>query len=145
MDQTKLWKSGHPDVALVRPCQIITQHDWNTTTTASEVIVASATALFYLVVFTLSILGVWVKPCAKLCSSRGTFFVFFIGLLVASVNVFTSSDNFVVKLYFRSSTVFVIGIAFTLFGAALFFHYQKNTQMKQRWVDNSLRWGAWLV
>ena len=121
MNQTKLWRSGYPDVALVRPCQIITQHDRNTTATASEVIVASATALFYLVVFALSILGVWVKPCAKLCSSRGTFFVFFIGLLVASVNVFTSSDNFVVKLYFRSSTVFVIGIAFTLFGAALFF------------------------
>lgn len=98
-----------------------TVYDRNSTITASEVIIASASGLFYFILFMLGVLGVWIKSCARLCSSQGTFFVFFIGVLVASVNVFTNSDNLEVRLYFRSSSAIVIGIAYVLFGALLFF------------------------
>ena len=122
MHLTDVWSSGDTDLASGNvPCRTSTVHDQNTTTTASEVIIACGTGLFYLVIFTLGILGVWVRSCAKLCSSQGTFFVFLIGALLASVNVFTNSDNLEVNLYFRSSTVLIIGITFTLFGGFLFF------------------------
>ena len=128
MNLSELWQNGSLDLASASgnttspvSCQIATKHDVNTTKTASQVIVASCTGLFYLAILTLSVLGVWIQRFARLCSSRGTFFVFLIGTLLATVNVFTNADNFEVKLYFRLSTVIVIGIAFTLFGAALFF------------------------
>ena len=128
MNLSELWQNGSSDLASASgnttspvSCQTATKHDLNTTKTASQVIVASCTGLFYLAILTLSVLGVWIQRFARLCSSRGTFFVFLIGALLASVNVFTNADNLEVKLYFRSSIVIVIGIAFTLFGAALFF------------------------
>ena len=128
MNLSELWQNGSSDLASASgkttwpvSCQTFTKHDVNTTKTASQVIVASCTGLFYLAILTLSLLGVWIQRFARLCSSRGTFFVFLIGALLASVNVFTNADNFEIKLYFRSSIVIVIGIAFTLFGAALFF------------------------
>ena len=128
MNLSELWKSGYADLTSASDntssavlCQTATKHDLNTTNIASQVIVASCTGLFYLVILTLGVLGVWIRRFANLCSSRGTFFVFLLGALLASVNVFTNADNFEVKLYFRSSTVIVIGIAFTLFGAVLFF------------------------
>jgi len=61
------------------------------------------------------------KSLARLCSSHGTFFLFFIGVLLASVNVFTISDNLEVRLYFRASSAIVIGIFYFLFGALRFF------------------------
>ena len=122
MNPTELWSSGPSSLGSGNvPCKTTTHHDVNTTVTASQVIVASGTGLFYFVMFTLSILGVWDKPCAKLCSSQRTLFVFLIGPLVAFINVFANSDNLEVKLYFRTSTVLIIGTAFTLFGATLFF------------------------
>ena len=128
MNLSELWKSGYADLTSASDntssavsCQTATKHDLNTTKIASQVIVASCTGLFYLVILTLSVLGVWIQRFARLCSSRGTFFVFLIGALLACVNIFTNADNFEVKLYLRSSIVIVIGIAFTLFGAVLFF------------------------
>lgn len=130
MNQAELWNSTQTDLRLASenmsslvPCQNqnISKHDLNTTVEASQIIIASITGLFYLVILILSIVGAWVDSLANLCSSRGTFFVFLIGALAASVNVFTNADNFEVKLYFRSSTVWSIGIFFTFFGAARFF------------------------
>ena len=66
-----------------------------------------------------SVLGVWSTSCARLCSSRGTFLVFFIGVLLASVNVFSNS-----------AFIFV-GIAYTLFGASLFFSLPGEGENRQ--------------
>ena len=66
-----------------------------------------------------SVLGVWSTSCARLCSSRGTFLVFFIGVLLASVNVFSNS-----------AFIFV-GIAYTLFGASLFFSLPDEGENRQ--------------
>ena len=128
MNLSELWKNTYSDLASASDntssavsFQTATKHDLNTTKTASELIVASFTGLFYLVILTLSVLGVWIQRFAKLCSSRVTFFVFLIGALLACVNIFTNADNFEVKLYLRSSIVIVIGIAFAFFGAVLFF------------------------
>ena len=117
----ELQSSSFPDLSDADHCPMINNHDENTTITASQFIAASGTGLFYLVIFMLSILGVCFQPFVRVSSSHGTFFVFVIGALVASVNVFTNSDNLMVKLYFRISVVVAIGIAFTVFGAALFF------------------------
>ena len=103
------------------PCNLTTPHDLNTTRTASEVIIASGAGIFYLALCMLSVLGVWSTFCARLCSSLGTFFVFFIGALLASVNVFSNSDNLEVKLYFHLSSFMLVGIGYTFLGAYLFF------------------------
>ena len=50
--------------------------------------------------------------------------MFFIGALVASINVFTNSDNLDAKLYFRCSVVFIVGMVYILFGALLFFQFR---------------------
>ena len=113
------------------PCKPTTPHDLNTTRTASEVIVASGAGIFYLALCMLSVLGVWSTSCARLCSSRGTFFVFFISALIASVNVFSNSDNLEVKLYFRLSAFVFVGIAYTLFGASLFFSLPDEGENRQ--------------
>ena len=116
---------------LAIPCKPVTPHDLNTTRTASEVIVASGAGIFYLALLMLSVLGVWSTSCDRLCSSRGTFFVFFIGALLASVNVFSNSDNLEVKLYFRLSAFMFVGIAYTLFGASLFFSLPDEGENRQ--------------
>ena len=105
--------------------------DINSTKTAFEVIIALGTAMFYLALCMLSVLGVWSTSCDRLCSSRGTFFVFFIGALLASVNVFSNSDNLEVKLYFRLFAFVFVGIAYTLFGASLFFSLPDEGENRQ--------------
>ena len=112
-------------------CPNVTPQDVNSTRTASEVIIASGAGIFYLALCMLSVLGVWSTSCARLCSSRGTFFVFFIGALLASVNVFSNSDNLEVKLYFRLSAFMFVGIAYTLFGASLFFSLPDEGENRQ--------------
>ena len=103
------------------PYETVSDYDRTSTITASEVIIASASGLFYLILFILGILGVCKESCARLCSSHGTFFVFFVGVLLASVNVFTISDNLEVRLYFRASSAIIIGIVYFLLGAFRFF------------------------
>ena len=97
----------------------------NKTRIASQVIAASFSALFYWLMFFLGILGIFYKPCAKLSSSRGTLFVFFVGALVIVVNLFQSATNtendLKVRQYYRLSTVPLIGILFTLIGVKMFF------------------------
>ena len=105
--------------------------DINSTKTASELIIALGAGMFYLALCMLSVLGVWSTSCARLCSSRGTFFVFFISALIASVNVFSNSDNLEVKLYFRLSAFVFVGIAYTLFGASLFFSLPDERENRQ--------------
>lgn len=97
----------------------------NKTRIASQVIAASFSALFYWLMFFLGILGIFYKPCAKLSSSRGTLFVFFVGALVIVVNLLQSATNtendLQVRQYYRLSTVPLIGILFTLIGVKVFF------------------------
>ena len=102
-------------------CNAVTQHDLNTTVSASQIIVASGTALFYLVMFGMGILGVCSKQSAKLSSSQGTLFLFLVGALITFVNVLTNADELQIKMIYRFFTVFLIGIVFAVFGAALFF------------------------
>ncbi|KAL9975528.1 hypothetical protein ACROYT_G012698 [Oculina patagonica] len=123
-----LGTTDYSDLAHSVPCKQASEHDRNTTVSASQVIAASGTALFYLVIFFLSIFGVCFKPCAKLTCSHGTFFSFLVGVLIASVNVFTNADDLQVKLYCRIFTMFLIGIVFALFGAALFFKRPEGLQ-----------------
>lgn len=118
---TKLGTTDYSDLTHSVPCKDATKHDLNTTISASQVIAASGTALFYLIIFLLSVLGVFCKPCARLTCSHGTFFSFLVGVLIASVNVFTNADDLQVKVYCRIFTISLIGIVFALFGAALFF------------------------
>lgn len=100
----------------------ISQRDRNTTIMASQVIVASYSLLFYLVLLVSSILGVFFRTCVKLSSSfQATSVLFLIGALMVFVNTFSNSDNPEVKIYFRLATGFLVGIAFMIFGAALFF------------------------
>ena len=113
------------------PCKPTTPHDLNTTRTASEVIIALEAGIFYLALCMLSVLGLWSTSCARLCSSRGTFFVFFIGALLASVNVFSNSDNLEVKLYFRLSAFMLVGIGYTFLGAYLFFSLPDEGENRQ--------------
>ena len=118
---TTLGKTGYSNLTHSIPCKYDTGNDTNTTVAASQVIAASGTALFYLGIFFLGILGVCCKPCRKMACSQGTFFAFLVGALTASVNVFTNADDLQVKLYCRIFTIFLIGIVFAMFGAALFF------------------------
>ena len=83
--------------------------------------------------FFLSILGVRFQPCAKISSSRGTFFVFFVGALIAFVNAFVNENDvhLEVKLYYRLFTVTLIGIIFICFGAKYFFKVPDRGQADQ--------------
>ncbi|XP_078365455.1 uncharacterized protein LOC144649749 isoform X1 [Oculina patagonica] len=98
-----------------------TERDLNTTISASQVITASYALLFYLVILVLSILGVCFRACVKVFSSQASFLVFLIGTLMVCVNMFTNSGSPEVKIYFRLATGFLVGIAFVVAGAALFF------------------------
>ena len=109
------------ELSIVVRCSEVNGHDENTTVAASESIAAFGAGLFYILIFFLSILSVCLRPCVRLSSSQGTFFVFLIGALLAFINVFTNADNLKVKLYFRISITVLMGVAFTLFGAARFF------------------------
>jgi len=102
-------------------CKNVTEHDLNTTVYASQIIAASGTGLFYLIMFCLGILGVCFEQCAKLPSSQGTLFFFLVGALITFVNVLTNADELQVKLTYRIFTISLIGIVFAVFGAVLFF------------------------
>ena len=97
------------------------QQDINNTMFASQVIVASYSTLFYLLLPILSILGVCYKPCVKIFTSQANFMLFLIGALLVFVNIFAIENELEMRSYFRIATGFVIGIAFTIFGAFLFF------------------------
>ena len=112
-------------------CSAATENDLNKTRLVTQVLFACGTGAFYLVVVALSICGICLANCAKLCTSRGTFFVFFVGALVASTNVFTYSDNIDVKLYFRCPVVLIVGIVYILIGAALFFKLREEGTNEQ--------------
>ena len=111
-------------------CDEVSQRDVNTTVTASQFIVASYSMLFYLVLLVLSILGVCFKSCVKIFSSQATFVLFLIGALMVFVNIFTNSHNLEVKIYFRLATGFLVGIAFTIFGATLFFSKPEGARIQ---------------
>lgn len=118
----ELWTSSmSSELSITVNCSEVNGHDENTMVAASEFIAAFGAGLFYILIFFLSILSVCLGPCVRLSSSQGTFFVFLIGALLAFINVFTNADNLAVKLYFRISITVLMGVAFTLFGAALFF------------------------
>ncbi|XP_074622257.1 uncharacterized protein LOC141880642 [Acropora palmata] len=112
-------------------CSSATPKDLNNTRLASQILFACGSGVFYLVILTFSICGVCFRNFARLSSSRGTFFVFFIGALVASINVFTNSDNLDAKLYFRCSLVFLVGMVYILFGALLFFQSREEGANEQ--------------
>ena len=57
--------------------------------------------------------------------------MFFIGALVASINVFTNSDNLDAKLYFRCSVALIVGMVYILFGAVLFFQFRDQGANEQ--------------
>ena len=114
----------------------------NKTRLVTQVFFACGTGAFYLVVVALSICGVYFANCAKLCTSRGTFFVFFVGALFASTNVFTYSHNMNVKLYFRCSVVLIVGIVYILFGAALFFKLREQGSNEQVLAEKQPFMGA---
>ena len=107
----------------------------NKTTIASQVIAASFSALFYWLIFFLGILGVFYKPCAKLSSSRGTLFIFFVGALVIVVNILQSATNtendLQVRQYYRLSTIPLIGIIFILIGVKMFFRVPDDEIVRQ--------------
>ena len=115
------WNSSYVDLSPKFNRAEASEHDINTTVTTSQVIVASYSMLFYLLLLLLSILGVWFKTCVKMVSSQATLMLFLIGTLMVFVNIFTNSDKHVVKIYFRLAGGFMVGIAFMIFGAALFF------------------------
>ena len=98
-----------------------TNHDLNATVFASQVITASFSALFYLVVLVLSALSICFKSLVKLISSHSIFILFLIGAIILTVNVFNTSANETIMLYLRIISAFVVGIAFVLLGAIRFF------------------------
>ena len=111
-----------PDVTHNFPCENVTARDLNTTVSASQIIAASYALLFYLLVLVLSILGICFKACVKVFTSQATLILFLIGTLMVCVNIFTNSgDDQELKIYFRLVTVFLVGIAFIVAGASLFF------------------------
>ena len=103
-----------------------TNHDLNATVFASQVITASYSALFYLVVLVLSALSIRYKSLVKLTSSQSTFILFLIGAIMLTVNVFNTSANETIMLYHRIVCAFVVGIAFVLLGAFRFFTRPAN-------------------
>ena len=88
---------------------------------SSQVTFASYSTLFYIVLLILSILGICNKLCLKIFTSQANFLLFLIWALLVFVNIFAVEDQLVVKTYFRVATGFIIGIAFTISGAFLFF------------------------
>lgn len=126
----KLDSNYYTDLTNDIPCEIVNEHDLKSTTMASQVIAASFSALFYLVMFFVSILGLCFQPCVKISSSQGTFFVFFTGTLITVLNVFTNDheNDLRVRLYYRLFTVPLIGIIFISFGAALFFRRGQDNE-----------------
>lgn len=99
-----------------------TNYDSNATVFALQVITASFSALFYLVVLALSALSICFKSLGKLLtSSQATFILFFIGAIMLTVNVFNTSTNESIMLCHRVISAFVVGIAFVLLGAIRFF------------------------
>ena len=129
----QMWNSKYTDNRKFTAidCSAASENDLNKTRLATQVLFACGTGVFYLVVVAFSLCGVCFANCARLCTSRGTFFVFFVGALVASTNVFTYSDNMDVKLYFRCSIAFIVGIVYILFGAALFFKLREQGANEQ--------------
>ena len=113
--------SGLPPLTKENSFPEVSQQDINNTMFASQIIVASYSTLFYLVLLILSILGVCYKPCLKIFTSQANFMLFLIGALLVFVNIFAIEDEVELRSYFRIATGFVIGIAFTIFGASLFF------------------------
>ena len=99
----------------------VSQQDINSTLFASQVIVASYSTLFYLLLLILSILGICNKPCVKIFTSQANFILFLIGALLVFVNTFAVEDQLEVKTYFRVAKGFIIGIAFMISRAFLFF------------------------
>ena len=99
----------------------VSQQDINSTLFASQVIVASYSTLFYLLLLILSILGICNKPCLKIFTSQANFILFLIGALLVFVNTFAVEDQLEVKTYFRVAKGFIIGIAFMISLAFLFF------------------------
>ena len=119
--------SDHLDLThIYAPCND-TERDLNATASASQVIAASYALLFYLVLLVLSILGVCFSACVKLLSSQATIVLFLIGTLIVCLNIFTNSNNQGLKIYFRLATGFLVGIAFVLAGAALFFSKPRHS------------------
>ena len=113
--------SGFPPFTKENSSPEVSQQDINNTMFASQVIVASYSTLFYLLLLILSILGVCYKPCVKIFTSQANFMLFLIGALLVFVNIFAIQNELEMRSYFRIATGFVIGIAFTIFGAFLFF------------------------
>ena len=115
------WNSPYSHLAQNFNCSEASELDVNTTVTTSQVVVASYSMLFYLILLVLSILGVFFRTCLKIVSSQATFVLFLIGTLMVFVNIFTNSKELEVKIYFRLAGGFLVGIAFMIFGAVLFF------------------------
>lgn len=104
-----------------------TNYDLNATVFALQVITASFSALFYLVVLVLSALSICFKSLGKLLtSSQATFILFFIGAIMLTVNVFNTSANESIILCQRIISAFVVGITFVLLGAIRFFTKPTN-------------------
>ena len=121
LGNTNVSQSDFAHLSPSHPCKSASEHDLNTTVSASEIIAASGTGLFYLIMLLLGILGVGFKQCAKLSSCQGTLFFFLVGAMISFVNVITNADELQVKVIYRIFTIFLIGIVFAVFGAALFF------------------------
>lgn len=102
-------------------CGNYTNHDLNATVFALQVITASSSSLFYLVVVVLSTLSVCFKSLVKVISSQATSILLLIGVIMLTINVFNTSANKTIVLYHRIISAFVVGIAFVLFGAIRFF------------------------
>lgn len=112
----------HFQASSLKLCNESIFRDLNATAFASQVITASYSMLFYLVLLLLSALGVCSKSFVKLFSSHSVFLpLFLIGLITISTNVFTTSNKATVMLYHRLTSVFLVGVVFIVFGAALFF------------------------
>ena len=99
----------------------VSQQDINSMMFSSQVIFASYSMLFYLLLLILSILGICNKPCLKIFTSQANFILFLIGALLVFVNTFAVEDQLEVKTYFRVAKGFIIGIAFMISRAFLFF------------------------
>ena len=104
----------------------VSQQDINSMMFSSQVIFASYSTLFYLLLLILSILGIFNKPCFKIFTPQSNFILFLIGALLVFVNIFAIENELEIRSYFRIATGFVIGIAFTIFGAFLFFTKADN-------------------
>ena len=104
-------------------CENVTEHELNSTDYASQVVAGSYALLFYLVLLVLSFVGVCFKSCVKplSLSSQATSVLFLMGTMTVGVNIFTNADNLFISIVFRLAVGFLVGIAFVLVGALLFF------------------------